>query len=479
MTRKKITKEEALSKLLSYKHNLEYPDFDSLYESSKSKIKAVCPVHGEFERRYDQFTSSSGCPSCSQSEKNSKYSQETIIDYINSAYPDVDTSKVIFKTVRDNITLIHPEHGEIERTPESILKSFSINFNGVRIKALEGSSIASGNIYNRVANKALKELESFIHSLGFTEEDYIKDYILKDNNVSYKVSFFFPSLNYAVNFNSAFQLHSSNTEYVDPKLIKNYKPKDYNYKLWKTFHDKGIIVFNIYDFYWVLEEKKPIILSKISHGLGKDKKVYARKCRVGIDEISITESKNLLNDWHIEGAGFYYKESRVFSLHDKDTNEPLMVAVVGKYFEQGSGDKFVNKLGRIATKRGITVVGGLSKLTKEIIKEYGNFHYLITLSSGGSSLSHSEGSRLIEPRYFWIDIKNPKLPFYHRNYCQKGVLEKHFGKPLWNVTEENGKIRQCTEREYMESLGFVRFFDNGLKEIFFGEEHIGSGVKDG
>lgn len=408
----------------------------------------------------------------------SQYTQEIVVETINKMYPDVDTRDVVFTKVRDNIILHHPEYGTIERTPESIFKSSSLNFNGTRIKAVSTEVVPKKQLNSKaaeIAREAINEIEQFLLASGLTSEDYIKDYTLP--NTKYTISFYIPSKNYGVNFNSALTCHSSNTDYVDPKIKKYCKPKDYNYNLWKAYNDKGITVFNIYDFYWVLPEKKPIIMSKISHGLGKDKKVYARKCKVGVDEISTSESKNLLNDWHIEGAGFYYKDSRVFSLHDKDTNEPLMVAVVGRYFEQGSGDKFVNKLGRIATKRGITVVGGLSKLTKEIIKEYGNFHYLITLSSGGSSLNHSEGSRLIDPRYFWVDVAN-SLTYYHRNYCQKGVLEKHFGKPLWDVTEESGRVRQCTEREYMESLGFCRIFDHGLKEVFFGKEHIGSGIKD-
>lgn len=410
----------------------------------------------------------------------SQYNQEIIVDLINNMYPEIDTSLVKFVKLRDNITLVHPEHGVIKRTPESILKSSSINFNGVRIKAKEIPILPKKTYKDKetssLERKAINAIEKFILKLGFTSDDYIKNYNLE--GTPYIISFYFPSLNYGVNFNTTKTIHSSSGLFVDPKILKYCKDKRYNYNLWKSFHDAGITIFNIYDFYWLLPEKRDIILSKISHGLGKDKTVYARKCRIGIDEVSITDSKAFLNENHLEGEGFYYKNSKVFSLHDKDTDELLMVAVVGQYFEQGSKDKFVNKLGRIATKRGITVVGGLSKLTKEIIKEYGDFHYLITLSSGGSSLNHSDGHRIIEPRYFWVDLSDPKLPYYHRNYTQKKVLEKHFGKPLFDVTDSNGNTRQCTEKEYMHSLGCVLVFDNGLAEIFFGKDHIGSGVKD-
>lgn len=432
MARQKITKEQAYEKLLSYKHNIEYLDFFDIYDGSRSRVKALCPVHGEFERRYDQFTENSGCPSCKHIESNS----DEFLSYMSDYYPDIDLSFVEFKTVRVPVILKHPQHGEISRTPESIYKSNSINFNGVRVKAKK-------SVIEQASIEAHREIEKCLIESGV---EYIKDYEFN----GYTISFYIPSRSYGVNFNST-------TKGLD---------RNYNYNLWKEFNDANITVFNMYDFYWVLPEKKPIILSKIKHGLGLDRKIYARKCRVGVDEVSLAQCKQLLNRWHIEGAGFFYKNSKVFSLHLED--EIVMIAVVGQYYEQGSNGKFVNKLSRIATKLGVTVVGGISKLTKEIAKGYGDFNYLITLSSGGRSLSSSKEYRLISPRYFWVDPNT--LKSYPRNACQKSVLEKNFGVPLFDVTDDKGRTRVCTEKEYMESLGYVRVFDNGLAEIFLDKD---------
>ena len=353
----------------------------------------------------------------------SKYNQENVVEIIGRLYPEVDTSDVVFTGVRNNIILHHPEYGTIERTPESIFRSKSLNFNGTRIKAKVS-----------VTCKALAEIEKLISSYGL---EYEKDYTLG----SYKVSFYIPSLKYAINFNST----------------DNSKARSYNFNLWKAYNDVGITVFNIYDFYWVLEDKKPIILSKIKHGLGKDKRVYARNCKVSVGELSVAESKKFLNESHLEGAGFYYKNSKIFSMRD-DTGDLVMVAVVGQFFEQGVA-RFVTKLSRIATKRDVTVIGGISKMAKAIKEECGKFHYLITLSSGGSSIRSAKSVRYIDPRYFWV---SPELKYYHRNSCQKQVLEKNFGKPLWDIDG-----RTCTEKEYMEALGYVRVFDNGLAELLY------------
>ena len=111
---------------------------------------------------------------------------------------------------------------------------------------------------------------------------------------------------------------------------------------------------------------------------------------------------------------------------------------------------------RICTLSGWTVVGRLSKCSKFIKENFGDFKYLITLSTGGSSISNNNLIRYISPRYFWVDPNS--LVYHHRNYCQKHLLEKHFGKPL---------LEDDTESTYMERLGFLKVYDNGLAEIMF------------
>ena len=61
---------------------------------------------------------------------------------------------------------------------------------------------------------------------------------------------------------------------------------------------------------------------------------------------------------------------------------------------------------------------------------------------------------IIPPRYYWVNLKT--LKYYHRNYCQKQKLEKHFDKPL---------LQSDTENSYMERLGYVKVYDNGLAKI--------------
>ena len=130
-----------------------------------------------------------------------------------------------------------------------------------------------------------------------------------------------------------------------------------------------------------------------------------------------------------------------------------MYATVGEFYNQ-SNKKKEYKLHRICTLMDYTVVGGLSKMTKHLKTVFGTFKYQITLGSGGSTLSHFNSSN-VSLRYFWVKL-NTALTYYHRNYCQKQLLEKHFKEPL---------LKEDTENSYMERLGFVKVFDNGISTL--------------
>ena len=61
---------------------------------------------------------------------------------------------------------------------------------------------------------------------------------------------------------------------------------------------------------------------------------------------------------------------------------------------------------------------------------------------------------IIPPRYYWVNLKT--LKYYHRNYCQKQKLEKHFNIKL-NPND--------TENSYMERLGYLKIYDSGITEL--------------
>lgn len=122
----------------------------------------------------------------------------------------------------------------------------------------------------------------------------------------------------------------------------------------------------------------PIVLSIIRHNLGlSTQRVYARNTE--IREISAKEATQLLEQWHLMGAG----TGRTFTLQ----HNGQVVAII-RIKKRGKG----LEVSRFACKPNVAIVGGFSKLIKQIRREmpdlpiltfidqrYGSGNYLKTL----------------------------------------------------------------------------------------------------
>ena len=132
------------------------------------------------------------------------------------------------------------------------------------------------------------------------------------------------------------------------------KGKDRTYHLAKTrgCEERGIQLLHIYENEWNDPIKQNIWKSMILSKLGLTHRVFARKCVVR--EVSMDESRDFMVQNHLSGfrgggikLGLYYND------------ELMQMVIVGK----SRYDKAIEyELIRSATKTGITVVGGLSKL---------------------------------------------------------------------------------------------------------------------
>jgi len=91
-------------------HNNKYDYSLVEYINNKTKVKIICPIHGEFEQTPDKHTNAKqGCPKCSKSYKVSLTEFITKSNEIhNNKY---DYSLVKFNKLTDKIEIICPEHG--------------------------------------------------------------------------------------------------------------------------------------------------------------------------------------------------------------------------------------------------------------------------------------------------------------------------------------------------------------------------------
>jgi predicted Zn-ribbon and HTH transcriptional regulator len=480
------------------------------YKGDKAKAVIECQTCSLlFERIPYDFKKSLGCPSCASALKSSSISvaksKETEKEILGILFQKYANYTFYFKTPFKNRTnsdvnvecithqyVMTANVKSLLRKDKSIVLSCPRCLQEARRDTLEDYSDKLGAVFpdtfdtslaiykdahsliSVVCNKCHKCLTKKAYQIlqgsgcpsckpKSVEESIIKSYIqtllplynVKSSRPTWmegkELDIFIPEFNLAIEYNGSIYHHSSNSIYVSNFLKNTSKSKDYHFNKWRLCKENNITLLSIYDFYWSYPIKREIYKSKIRHYLNMDVKIMARKCY--ILEISNKEAYIFYEKNHLEGKGFGYKDSKSYGLFFD--NKLLMCCTIGKFYSQTS-KTFKMKLHRIATLLDFTVVGGISKMSKYLERNFGEYDYQITLSTGGSTLHDLRLNFLvIPPRYFWVNSKNIS-EYYHRNYCQKQVLEQHFNQPL---------LPDDTENTYMEKLGYIKVYDNGLAKI--------------
>ena len=159
--------------------------------------------------------------------------------------------------------------------------------------------------------------------------------------------------------------------------------------------ENGVKLLHITDYEW--HNKQDIIKSMLLSKLGKNVKIFARKCE--IREVITRVERDFLNKTHIQG---YSVSSFARGLYYND--ELVMLITIGKTrFNRDQKYEII----RVSSAPGLTIVGGLSKLINnvcstidlplitycDIDKSDGNGY-----KSAGMTIVKSTG-----PGYFWTD----------------------------------------------------------------------------
>ena len=176
-------------------------------------------------------------------------------------------------------------------------------------------------------------------------------------------------------------------------------------------------------------------------------------------EIPHDECKMFLNNNHRQG----YTSSKLrLGLRDKLTDELLSVmtfnhirSTIGKSNTSESTDW---ELSRFCTKLNTNVTGAASKLFKAFLRQYPRCRVI-----SFSDIAHTKGTlyetlgfnklHMTNPSYIWSDVYDIK--YFHRVSCQKRNLKKLLDDDTIDITD-------LTEREIMESHGYVRVYDCGV-----------------
>ena len=386
------------------------------YVLARSPIVVTCPIHGDFEILPSNHVNGVGCPECY--EVHNKFSKE---DYINKAMivhsNFYSYDNLTYLGYSNKVTITCPIHGDFEQA---------------------AFSHASGHGCPKCFGKISKpefEIVEYLKSLGIKDSDLLMssspDFMIGKQ----QLDIYLPDYKFAIEFNGS-RWHSENMG----------KENNYHHLKWKACNDNDVRLLTIWDFNWTNPLKKEIYKSKISHFLGLDRRIYARKCNlVSLDkDLAI----NFMKKKHLEGFYIPYRNSKYIGLTYSD--DLVMVAIYGEFYSQSS-KSYIWKLQRICTQINTTVVGGVSRLSNYIKNDIGKFVFQITLDTGGSISSLYKLSDVITFRYWWV---NPRMAVLSRNQTQVHLLKSN-----------DDWIEGDTENSYMIRAGYYKIYDCGIATL--------------
>lgn len=210
------------------------------------------------------------------------------------------------------------------------------------------------------------------------------------------------------------------------------KTRSYHYNKWKQCYDKKIKLYTIYEDEWKnFPEKIFNFIVPPKH------KIYARN--TFFKEINKSCARQFINKYHLQPRA---KIKHAFGLYYN--NELISVMTFASHHRN------IHKLimNRYCTKYDYTIIGGASKLIKNVSKILQED--IITWSDNrwsNGQVYEKSGWKLdgnLPPDYYWVDPNR-------RKRVPKQMRKK-------SVT---GQPKELTETEYNESLGWTKIWDCG------------------
>ena len=401
-------------------HNMKS---EHLVNIIKDKYGGILPFHSReskdkiqktFERRYGgRFYSS---PKIREKIK------KTMIQRYGTVYPcgSEELMKKRKETWEKKYKFGHPsrEHLSKEVYKKLCDKEWLVNQHHILEKPCMQISLELGLNPNSVNGYMKKHgIEVINYYSSFPEREILK--FIDDKNCvcnSRKIispcelDIYLPNIKLAIEYNGLFW-HSH---------AKKETPKQKNYHLNKTEMCKkqGIQLFHIFENEWLDPIKHEIWKSIINSKLGKNDKIFARKCEVKeINDIKFV--KQFINNNHLQG--FVSSKIKLGLFHEGE-----LVSLMA-FSKARHSKRYQYEIVRACNKKCLSIVGGASKLFKYFIRNYDPksiISYTDRRYSNGKlyemlGFKHSHYSN---PNYSYF--KSSEDVLYPRIKFQKNKLEK-------------------------------------------------------
>jgi hypothetical protein len=453
-------------------HNNKY-DYSLLnYVNAKTKVKIICPEHGEFEQTLNTHKNGHGCPKCVGRDKN----ESNLITKFNHIHNNKYEYNFIEGTkVNDKIEITCSDHGIFTQLINSHLqgsgcpKCKNLSISEKKTKSIDEFIIEANKIHNNKYDYSKSEYfkakeyikitcskhgdfeqtpDSHLQGSGCPKcalkydktenevKEFIKSiklkYIENTKKIIYplELDIYIPSHKLAIELDGLYW-HS-----------ELHKPSNYHLNKTELCEAKDVKLIHIFEDEWI--HKQEIVKSRIKNLLGlTDNKIYARKCVIKL--VNKDDKKQFLNNNHIQGTvastinlGLYYN------------NELVSLMTFGKGRIALGGDSEQYELIRFCNKLNTNVIGGAGKLLKYFIKTYTPkeiISYADRRWSQGNLYNQLkfEQTNITKPNYWYI-IGNKRK---HRFGFRKSILVKE------------GYDSTKTEHEIMLERKIYRIYDCG------------------
>lgn len=303
---------------------------------------------------------------------------------------DLDVQKLLLKRYREIVKkkISYPE--------DEIFRAIEFRMPNKSYLELRDSNVLTfdNSVFYRPMSKHEEDVLSLIR------EYYDGEVLINDRKIlnGKELDFYLPEISLAIEVNPIFT-HNSN-------LYRNnhngWRHEDrYHFDKYEKCRESSVELIQLqeYDLETNRFEKftKDLIRSKVCD---RSRKVFARQ--TVFKEIDTSEAKTFLESYHRDG---YAQSSKKFALFFKD--EIVAVATISKDRSRFNRKDDSYELVRLAFKSDLTVVGGLSKITKNLFKEISDMNTLITFSDN----DYGSGSAYSAAGYDFVSETGPRLRY--------------------------------------------------------------------
>lgn len=339
-----------------------------------------------------------------------------------SQYWDILVNKLSNKRIIPNMTLNEFIDGKLDFKCNECSYEFTTD---------------SSNAYSIYCPKCIKhkstyeyELHDYLSSIGISNIHPNKKFS-ENGKRKYEIDLYIPELNIGIEYCGLYW-HSM-----------WFKDSLYHQNKYKYFNNIGIRLIQIYESEWL--HKKDIVKSILNNMFNiKSNVIYARKCI--IRELSTNEYTQFLNNNHLQGyTSTLYKYGLIYN------NDIVAICGIGK---NRYSTEIEYELIRYCTKLNTNIIGGFSKLVKNILNKY-NISSILSYSD----LRYFNAHAYEKFGFIFNGITKPNYYYFKNNssYLESRIkYQKHKLQNILNIYDPSK-----SEFDNMLDNKYFRIYDAG------------------